>query len=592
MRTRARSSIFAAAMTLIAGTAAAHLIVDIRMSVTAPAFVAARQPFSYQIIADDRANDAALGVVVTSTLPSAVGFVKASGSGWSCSESKRVVTCSAEQVAPGPNLITIDVIAPAASGPIVNSVTVESLGSVDPNAANDTAAATTTVYDPTVCTAPNPLILQPDDQAASVSSPVRLSWTAVPNATAYAVYSAVEGERSALLAMTTETSLLLPFERGNVVWHVEASLGPCPTLSSPPGHFLSAGRPAALTLKSYAGDPSRTGALDGVLTEATFASPAGVTIDNTGNLFITDSESFTIREIASGQVTTPAGTPSVSGSADGRPGGFAGPVGIVYSAADDFLLIADRGNHIVRLRYPGDRQLGYVLTIGGSAGQSGMVDGLFEVSRFSSPSAVAADPRGRLYVADSGNNRIRKLTSVPGYIGYYTTATFAGSSEGSADGSTALAGFRNPTGVAVDGEETVYVADTGNHTLRKIVNGVVMTLAGMAGSPGSIDGYGAAARFNAPSAMAVDARGNLYVCDTGNHTIRKVSPSGLVTTVAGLAGSPGDSDGTGSSARLSGPRGITVDSNGTIYIADTGNHRIAVAHVSTPSPDRRRAALP
>jgi sugar lactone lactonase YvrE len=246
----------------------------------------------------------------------------------------------------------------------------------------------------------------------------------------------------------------------------------------------------------------------------------------------------------------------------------------------------------VRLRYPGDRQLGYLLTIGGLAGQPGMVDGLFEVSRFSSPSAVAADPRGRLYVTDSGNHRIRRMTSVPGYIGYYLTVTFAGNTEGSADGSTALARFRNSSGVAVDGEEIVYVADTGNHTVRKIVNGVVTTLAGMAGSSGSADGYGDAARFNAPTAMIVDARGNLYVCDTGNHTIRKVSPTGLVTTVAGVAGTPGSSDGTGVIARLSSPSGITIDANGTIYIADTGNHRIAIAHVSSPSLDRRRAALP
>lgn len=576
-------------MMLVAGTAAAHLVVDIKMSVTAPAFAGVRQPFSYQIIADDRANDSALGVVVTSTLPSSVGFVKASGTGWSCSESKRVVTCSAEQVAAGPNLITIDVTAPSAPGPITASVKVESLGSVDPNAANDNATAATTVYDPAACPTPKLLLVQPDDP---VASPAHLSWTAVPNATSYSVYGSVEGERSALLATTKETSISLPFERGNVTWHVEAILGPCPTASSATGHFLSAGRAASLTVKNYAGDPGRAGTADGPIAEATFASPAGVTIDNGGNLFISDSESFTIREIAAGQVTTPAGTPAVAGAADGRPGGLTNPMGIVYSPADDFLVIADRGNHAVRLRYPGDRQLGYLLTIGGLAGQPGMMDGLFEVSRFSSPSAIAADPRGRLYVADSGNHRVRRMTSVPGYIGYYTIATFAGTAEGSADGSTVLVRFRNPSGVAVDGEEIVYVADTGNHTIRKIANGVVTTLAGLAGSPGSADGYGDAARFNAPTAIAVDARGNLYVCDTGNHTIRKVSPTGLVTTVAGLAGSPGASDGTAGSVRLSSPGGIAIDANGTIYIADTGNHRVVIAHVSTPPLDRRRAALP
>src|SRR6476659_4315970 len=110
-----RRVLLTTAMMLIAGTAAAHLVVDVKMSVTAPAFAAARQPFSVLVVAGDLANDSALGVVVTSTLPSSVGFVKASGAGWSCSESKRVVTCSAEQIAAGPNLITIDAIAPTAS---------------------------------------------------------------------------------------------------------------------------------------------------------------------------------------------------------------------------------------------------------------------------------------------------------------------------------------------------------------------------------------------------------------------------------------------------------------------------------------------
>ena len=179
---------------------------------------------------------------------------------------------------------------------------------------------------------------------------------------------------------------------------------------------------------------------------------------------------------------------------------------------------------------------------------------------------------------------------MPEYVGYYTTATFAGSSEGSADGAAALARFSNPSGIAVDGEETVYVADTGNNH-PKILTASCDT--GRMAGIGSADGYGAEARFNAPTAIAVDGRGNLYVCDTGNHTIRKVSPSGLVTTVAGLAGSVGDWDGIASGARLSSPSGITFDPNGAIYIADTGNHRIRIAHVETAlSSDRRRAVKP
>jgi sugar lactone lactonase YvrE len=577
----------ALAMMLAAEIGAAHEIADVRMSVAAPPFVASRQAYSYLVIADNLANDSAHDVVVTSTLPSSARFVNAAGDGWTCTESKGVVTCSAEEIPPERNVITIDITAPAASGSITASVSVTSLGSVDPNPSNDAASVTTTVYDPAACPASSLQLL-----SVSTGTWTRLSWTAVPNAKSYAVYTAVEGEEATVAATTNGTSISLPIERGNVDWHVEASLGTCPTIFSAPGHFLSAGRPATLAVSTYAGRSDRIGALDGSRAEATFTSPAGLALDSAGHLFVADAGSFAIREIAGDIVTTPAGTPLAAGAADGRPASFAGPMGITISPGDDFLFIADRENQAVRLRYPGDRLLGFVTTIAGAFGQPGAADGLPEISRLSAPSAIASDPRGRLYVADSGTNRIRKLTSVPGYVGYYETFTFAGSMEGAADGLTTDARFRNPSGVAADGELIVYVADTGNHTIRKIVQGFVGTVAGLAGTSGSADGYGAAARFNAPTAIAVDARGNLYVCDTGNHVIRKVSPSGMVTTVAGLAGTSGSSDGIGSSVRLSAPSGIAIDANGTIYIADTGNHTIRIAHVAIPSGERRRSVRP
>src|SRR4051794_40748035 len=172
-----RSLFLSLAMMLAAGAAAAHEIADIRMSVAAPPFAASRQPFSYLVIADNLANDHAHDVVVTSTLPSSAGFVRASGTGWICSESKAVVTCSAEEIPPERNVITIDVTAPAASGPITASVSVTSLGSVDPTPSNDTASVTTTVYDPAACPSAT-LQLDP----VSTGTVTRLSWTAVPNA--------------------------------------------------------------------------------------------------------------------------------------------------------------------------------------------------------------------------------------------------------------------------------------------------------------------------------------------------------------------------------------------------------------------------
>jgi len=528
---RARLAVLA--FVFVAQTAAAHMIVDVKMSIVAPSFAPSRQRLTYQVIADNRANDNAFGVVVTDVLPSTAAFVKAAGSGWSCSQAKGTVTCSAEQMPPGENVITIDVTAPSATGPITNSASVESLGSIDPITSNDKASATTTVYDAASCSAATLQITQPAENSTS-TSPARLTWTAVPNAKSYAIYSAVEGERSALAATSTDSSATVSFERGNVEWHVEAILGTCPNVVSSTRHFFSDARKSVLTLSR-------------LNTNETLDAPTGVAIDSSGNVFVTDGSS--IRMVSRGEVTTMSGSPSIAGAADGRPASFSDPAGIVITTFDDFAYIADRGNHAVRIRYPGDPTLGYVITIGGALGQPGIVEGNSEVSRFSSPSAVAADPRGRLYVADTGNDRVRKMTSVPGYVGYYATATFA-------------TGLKAPQGIAVDGETIVYIADTGNNAIRKIVNGVMTTIA---------------EQLNAPTALAVDARGNLYVCETGDNAIRKISPSGAMATVA---------------TNLDHPRGITIDASGTIYIANSGAREILVAHLATAAGDRRRAVRP
>ena len=129
--------------------------------------------------------------------------------------------------------------------------------------------------------------------------------------------------------------------------------------------------------------------------------------------------------------------------------------------------------------------------------------------------------------------------------------------------------------MAVDSAGNVYVADSNNVTIRKITpGGVVSTLAGLAGQYGSADGTGSAARFNNPNGVAVDSAGNVYVADTCNYTIRKITPGGVVSTLAGLAGNRGSADGTGSAARFFSPQGVAVDSAGNVYVADTGNHTI------------------
>src|SRR5437899_3036083 len=146
---------------------------------------------------------------------------------------------------------------------------------------------------------------------------------------------------------------------------------------------------------------------------------------------------------------------------------------------------------------------------------------------------------------------------------------------GSVDGTAGAARFNYPSGLAVDSAGNVYVADTLNHTIRKITPaGAVTTLAGSAGQSGSADGTGSAARFDYPEGAAVDGAGNVYVADWGNYTIRKITLAGAVTTLAGSAGQSGSADGTGSEARFDYPTGVAVDSAGSVYVADWWNSTI------------------
>ena len=185
---------------------------------------------------------------------------------------------------------------------------------------------------------------------------------------------------------------------------------------------------------------------------------------------------------------------------------------------------------------------------------------------------LAVNNTGNIYVADTGNDTIRMVTPA----GVVTTLAGTAGTAGSADGTGTAASFNAPRGLAVNSTGNIYVADTGNDTIRMVTPaGVVTTLAGTAGTAGSADGTGTAATFNGPQGLAVDpTSGNIYVADRGNDTIRMVTPAGVVTTLAGTAGTAGSANGTGTAATFNGPQGLAVNSTGNVYVADTGNDTI------------------
>ena len=328
---------------------------------------------------------------------------------------------------------------------------------------------------------------------------------------------------------------------------------------------------------TLAGLAGSVGSADGSGLAARFYYPCGVAVDSAGNTYVADWFNCTIRKVTpAGVVTTLAGQAGSSGSADGTGNAarFLQPCGVAVDSAGK-VYVADLGNNTIRKVTPD----GVVTTLAGQAGNSGSADGTGNAARFFQPSDVAADATGNVYVADGGNNTIRKVTPAG------VVTTLAGNSSikdqygdpagGFADGTGSAARFNYPRGVALDSAGVLYVADADNSTIRKVTPaGVVTTLAGQAGSSGSADGTGSAARFGGPSSVAVDIGGNLYVADSGNNTIRKVTPGGVVTTLAGQAGSSGSADGTGSAAQFWNPTGVTVDSAGNVYVADSFNFTI------------------
>jgi len=314
---------------------------------------------------------------------------------------------------------------------------------------------------------------------------------------------------------------------------------------------------AQITVSTLAG--STDGYADGTGTAAKFNNPRGVAVDASGNVYVADEDNNKIRKITpAGDVSTLAGGDEGYADGIGTAAQFKWPKGVAVDVSGN-VYVADEGNHKIRKITPA----GDVSTLAGST--SGYADGAGTAAQFKYPNGVALDALGNVYVADYDNNKIRKITPAG------DVSTLAGSTSGSADGAGTAAQFNAPTGVAVDALGNVYVADKNNHKIRKITPaGDVSTMAGS--TSGSADGTGTAAQFNAPTGVALDASGNVYVADYDNNKIRKITPAGDVSTLAGST--DGYVDGTGTAARFYKPFGVALDASGNVYVADRKNHKI------------------
>jgi hypothetical protein len=340
-----------------------------------------------------------------------------------------------------------------------------------------------------------------------------------------------------------------------------------------------------------------SGAANGTGTAASFNGPFGIATDAFGNLYVGDRFNNQIRKISAlGVVTTLAGS-GLFGAADGTctaasfnsfrssnrcfrqctlagsgvPGAADGTTtaasfwspGAVAVDAFGNVYVADTFNNKIRKI----TAAGVVTTLAGS-GTSGAADGTGTAAFFNNPYGITVDASGNVYVGDTGNKKIRKVTA----SGIVTTLAGSGVA-GAADGTGITASFNSPAGVSADISGNVYVADKSNNKIRKVTaDGVVTTLAG-SGTAGTADGTGTVASFNTPFGVATDAAGNVYVADTYNQKIRKITAGGIVTVLAG-SGSIGAADGTGTATSFYYPSGVTVDASGNVYVADSGNNKI------------------
>jgi sugar lactone lactonase YvrE len=324
---------------------------------------------------------------------------------------------------------------------------------------------------------------------------------------------------------------------------------------------------------TLAGQSLVSGATNGVGTNAAFSDPAAIVVAANGNYFLADSRNHAIRQVTTnGVVSTFAGQLGVAGTANGKgtAAQFNYPSGLAFDRSGN-LFVSDTGNNTIRKITAN----GTVSTLAGVAGSSGFLDTAVVSALFNAPLGIAVWTNGTIFVADSGNHCLRKI------VGGIVT-TFAGTPQvwGSSDGVGTNAQFNAPCGLALDASGNLFVSDANNHTIRKVAtNGVVSTIAGAAGQDGASDGDSANARFRNPAELVFDLKGNLFVADSFNQTIRKISTNGTVSKVSGAVRICSATNGANGLGKFFNPYGIAVAANGSLVVADTYNELVRVVLV-------------
>ncbi|MFZ4797625.1 MAG: T9SS type A sorting domain-containing protein [Bacteroidia bacterium] len=340
-------------------------------------------------------------------------------------------------------------------------------------------------------------------------------------------------------------------------------------------------------ISTVAGNGAQGSGGDGnVATSANLYFPTDVAVDSAGNIYIADANNNKIRKVnaSTGIINTLAGNGTQSYGGDGFTATSASlynPTGVAIDGAGN-IYIADETNHRIRKV---TASTGIISTVAGNGTAAyGGDDSAATSANLYFPSGVTVDSSGNIYIADANNNRIRKVTTSTGII-----STVVGNGRGAygGDGSIAtLANLYNPTGVSVDGLGNIYIADYGNHTIRKVTisTGIISTVAGNGiGAYGGDGSAATSANLYNPTGVSVDGSGNIYIADNGNNRIRKITAStGIISTIAGNGAQGSGGDGSAATlANLNKPFGLTVDGIGNIYIADQNNHRIRKVTAST-----------